>query len=78
MLTVRHWKSKEGDYAFPVSGVQVSAFFREVRGALANKFRRGFGERSRLGVFRECKSATADSSRGEFVAEIADHNAHVV
>src|SRR6266436_1415160 len=78
MLRVRHWKSKESDHAFPVSGVQKSVFFGEVFSGLANKSRRGFSEGGRLRIFRECKCATADSARGEFVAEVAHHNAYVV
>src|ERR1041385_3774862 len=38
MICVRNWEAKESDDAFAVSRVEVSTFFREVRGGLANKF----------------------------------------
>jgi hypothetical protein len=65
MVSVRNGKSKNGDHAFSVSRMQVSAFINQMFSGLANKFRRHFGERGWLGIFRECKSVT----------DIADHNA---
>src|ERR1041385_7172286 len=38
VLVVRNWKSKEGDHAFAVGGMQVSPFLCQVRSGLANKF----------------------------------------
>src|SRR5437899_2213804 len=38
MLSVYNWKSKKRDHAFPVGGVQVSAFLDQMCSGLANKF----------------------------------------
>src|SRR5438552_5053979 len=68
VLSIRYWKSKKGDHAFPGSGLEVSAFVREMLSGPANKLCRRFGEGRRLRIFRGSK----------FVADIADYDAYFV
>src|SRR5437899_9700938 len=51
VLSIRNWKSKKNDHAFPVGGLEVSAFVREMLSGLANKLCRRFGEGRRLRIF---------------------------
>src|SRR5205807_7741335 len=68
VLSIRNWKSKKGDHAFPVSGLEVRAFVREMLSGLANKLCRRYSEGPGLRIFRGCK----------FVADIADYDAYFV